>query len=101
MPTTATGPTPSFLVTVDFDYEPRPDPFSDYRSGFEIRTTLRCRTIRVSTHAADGVARAAREYRFGYEQAPFNGVSLLTRVDVVGIDDQCRRPAAATSRCRR
>ena len=48
---------PAFLVTVDFDYEPRPDPFSDYRAGFEIRTTLRCRTIRVSTHAADGVAR--------------------------------------------
>jgi hypothetical protein len=35
---------PSFLVTVDFEYEPepRPDPFSDYRSGFEIRTTRRC-----------------------------------------------------------
>ena len=34
---------PSFLVRVDFDYEQRPDPFSDYRAGFEIRTTLRCR----------------------------------------------------------
>jgi RHS repeat-associated protein len=79
---------PSFLVAVDFAYVPRPDPFSDYRAGFEIRSSLRCTTIGVATHAADGVRRAVREYRLGYEQAPFNGVSLLARVDVVGIDDQ-------------
>ena len=78
---------PSFLVTVDFGYEPRPDPFSDYRAGFEVRTTTRCRAIRVSTHAADGVPRAAREYRLAYTQALFNNVSQLTRIDVVGIDD--------------
>jgi YD repeat-containing protein len=83
---------PSFLVEVDFEYEPRPDPFSDYRSGFEIRTSLRCHTIRVTTHAADGIARAAREYRFGYQQAAFNGVSLLTQIDAVGIDDQDLSP---------
>ena len=85
---------PSFLVTVDFEYEPepRPDPFSDYRAGFEIRTTRRCHTIRVSTHAADGINRVAREYRLGYEQAPFNGVSLLTRVDAVGVDGQAQPP---------
>ena len=77
---------PSFLVQVRFDYEPRPDPFSTYRSGFEIRTTQRCRTIRVVTQAADGVSRVACEYRFSYETAAFNGASLLTRVDVVGID---------------
>ena len=65
-PTTVTGPAPSFLVTVDFEYEPRPDPFSDYRAGFEMRTTLRCHTIRVTTHAADGITRVAREYRLGY-----------------------------------
>jgi RHS repeat-associated protein len=79
---------PAFLVTVDLDYEPRPDPFSDYRSGFELRTTQRCHTIRTTTHAADGIARVAREYRFAYDQATFNGVSLLATVDVVGIDDQ-------------
>ena len=83
---------PSFLVRVEFDYEQRPDPFSDYRSGFEIRTTLRCSKIRISTHAADGAARAVREYRFSYEQAPFNGASQLTRVEVVGIDDQTGMP---------
>lgn len=79
---------PSFLVAVDFDYESRPDAFSDHRSGFEVRTSLRCRTVRVTTHAADGIARVARECRFSYQQAGFNGVSLLTRVDVVGIDGQ-------------
>ena len=79
---------PSFLVEVDFEYEPRPDPFSDYRAGFELRTSLRCHTIRVTTHAADGIARVAREYRLGYQQAAFNGASLLTDVDVAGIDDQ-------------
>jgi RHS repeat-associated protein len=79
---------PSFLVEVDFEYETRPDPFSDYRPGFELRTSLRCHTIRVTTHAADGIARAARQYQFSYQQAPFNGLSLLTQVDVVGIDDQ-------------
>jgi RHS repeat-associated protein len=78
---------PSFLVSVDFEYEPRPDPFSEFRSGFEVRTTLRCHTIRLTTHAVDGVARVVQEQRFGYEQAPFNGASLLTRVDIEGIDE--------------
>ncbi|MFD1322658.1 SpvB/TcaC N-terminal domain-containing protein [Micromonospora sonneratiae] len=78
---------PSFLVTVEFEYEARPDPFSDHRAGFEIRTSLRCRTVRVVTHAADGVPRTSREYRLTYTQASFNGTSLLHRIDVVGIDD--------------
>jgi hypothetical protein len=40
---------------VEFEYEPRPDPFSDHRAGAEIRGTLRCRTTRVTTHAADTI----------------------------------------------
>ncbi|WP_344663342.1 SpvB/TcaC N-terminal domain-containing protein [Catenulispora yoronensis] len=78
---------PSFLVAVEFDYEPRPDARSDRRPGFEVRTTLRCRTIRIATQTADGTRRVAREYRVGYTSAPFTGVSLLTRIDVVGIDE--------------
>ncbi|MFJ3779872.1 SpvB/TcaC N-terminal domain-containing protein [Streptomyces sp. NPDC090075] len=78
---------PAFLVTVDFKYSSRPDPFSDHRAGFEVRTSLRCDTIRVTTHAADGVARVAREYRLAYRQAPFNGVSLLASVTAVGMDE--------------
>ncbi|MEV0220413.1 SpvB/TcaC N-terminal domain-containing protein [Streptomyces sp. NPDC050704] len=85
---------PAFLVTVDFGYSTRPDPFSDYRAGFEIRTSLRCDTVRVTTHAADGSARVAREYRLGYEQAAFNGASLLAGVTCVGIDESA--PATGT-----
>jgi hypothetical protein len=40
-----------FLVSVTFNYEERPDPFSDYRAGFEIRTNRRCISIEVRTHA--------------------------------------------------
>lgn len=78
----------SFLVEVVFDYKSPPDPFSDYRARFSIRRALQHRTIPVTTHAADGVAQVAREYRLGDEQAVFNGASVLARVPVVGVDDQ-------------
>jgi RHS repeat-associated protein len=78
---------PSFLVTVEFDYETRPDPFSEHRAGFEVRTSLRCCAVRIVTHAA-GVDRVAREYRLQYQQAEFTGCSLLTKVDTVGVDDE-------------
>ncbi len=74
-----------FLVSVSFEYEDRPDPFSDYRSGFEIRTTKRCARIVVQTHT--GQDRLVREYRFGYANDPHNSVSLLTSVAVIGYDD--------------
>ncbi|MET7426681.1 SpvB/TcaC N-terminal domain-containing protein [Dactylosporangium sp. NPDC005555] len=83
---------PAFLVTVDFDYEPRPDVFGDRRAGFEVRTTQRCRTIRVSTRAADGVTRVAMEYRLTYTSAAFNGASLLTLVEPVGVDGDATEP---------
>jgi RHS repeat-associated protein len=38
---------PQFLVKVEFVYEQRPDAFSEYRSGFEIRTGKRCTRILV------------------------------------------------------
>ena len=38
---TAQGET-KYLVSVTFFYADRPDPFSDYRAGFEARTTKRC-----------------------------------------------------------
>jgi Tc toxin complex TcA C-terminal TcB-binding domain/Salmonella virulence plasmid 65kDa B protein len=58
---------PQFLIIVEFVYEkpdvpisgnrrsdqlrPRPDPYSEYRSGFEIRTRKRCTRIVVRTNA--------------------------------------------------
>jgi RHS repeat-associated protein len=93
-----------FFVSVTFDYkkETRPDPFSDYRAGFEIRTGWRCREITVSTHADQ--TRRVRSYRLDYldelidvhevraELAPLNRVSLLSRVVVTGHDDEQSDP---------
>ena len=76
-----------FLVSVTFEYEAteRPDGFSDFRSGFEIRTALRCRAITVRTHA--DVERLVRRYEFGYRNDTANGVSLLSSVTVTGYGD--------------
>ncbi|MEW2330275.1 SpvB/TcaC N-terminal domain-containing protein [Micromonospora chersina] len=80
-----TEASPRFAVRVSLFYEQRTDPFSEYRAGFEIRTTRRCARIRVETDT--DAARPVREYRFGYTTATGNGVSLLTSVQVVGFDD--------------
>jgi hypothetical protein len=56
------------MVVVTFHYEDRPDPFSDYRAGFEIRTSRRCRSILLETHA-DRV-RPVRRYEFSYGRDP-------------------------------
>ena len=77
--------TPSFLVTVTFEYEDRADAFSEYRSGFEIRTSKRCKAILVETHADADYK--VRRYEFAYRQAELNDLSLLTRVNIVGFDD--------------
>ena len=73
---------PAAVVTMELDYEPRPDPVSDHRAGFEIRTSLRCRTLRVVTQAADGVARVANTYRLGYARG-----SVLTGMEAVGPEE--------------
>lgn len=72
-----------FLVSVTFNYEERPDPFSEHRPGFEIRTTRRCTTIEIRTHADR--ERLVRTYRLVYldqrglpgGQVPLNTASLL------------------------
>jgi RHS repeat-associated protein len=82
-----------FLVLVTFEYEDRPDPFSEYRAGFEIRTHKRCTKIKIQTHAGEG--RPVRTYDLVYlderddveQPLPPNGVSLLSQVRVLGYDD--------------
>ncbi|HEX5717699.1 MAG TPA: SpvB/TcaC N-terminal domain-containing protein, partial [Thermoanaerobaculia bacterium] len=81
-----------FLLTVDLDYEDRPDPFSDHRAGFEVRTRQRCVRIALSTHA--GEERLVRSWELAYldqrpelaDLLPANAVSLLSRVRVAGHD---------------
>jgi RHS repeat-associated protein len=75
-----------FLVSVQFEYESRSDAFSDYRSGFEIRTTRRCKAILIKTHADNEYA--VRRYEFDYSNQTRNGASHLQAIRVVGFDDQ-------------
>jgi RHS repeat-associated protein len=85
-----------FLVSISFVYDERPDPFSDFRAGFEIQTRLRCTRIEVRTHA--DVERLVRTYELAYvdqrvragdlppDRQPANGLSLLSQVRMVGHD---------------
>jgi hypothetical protein len=90
------NPVEKFLVSVTFVYEERPDPFSDHRAGFEIRTRRRCTSIEIRTHADR--ERLIRTYRLIYldqrglpiEQLPLNSVSLLSQVLVEGHDGERR-----------
>ncbi len=71
---------PSFLVKVVFDWEDRPDPFSSYRAGFEVRTSKRCHRIAVQVGGRDQTV-----YSFSYSQAE-NGLSRLAQIQRVGFD---------------
>lgn len=75
----------NFLISVSFDYEDRPDPFSEFRAGFEIRTSQRCSRIVVASHA--GPERRVREYRLIYDNSALNGASNLRQLEIVGFDD--------------
>ena len=91
------APVDKFLVSVKFVYEERPDPFSDHRAGFEIRTRRRCTSIEIRTHADR--ERLVRTYRLIYldqrglpiEQPPLNAVSLLSQVLVEDHDGERRK----------
>ena len=76
-----------FLVTVKFEYEDRPDAFSDYRPGFEVRTTNLCKAILIETHADQDYKVRRYEFKYSSNNA-LNGVSHLTAVSIVGFDDQ-------------
>src|SRR5262249_52138345 len=82
--------TAQYLVTVKIllDPQPRPDPFSDHRPGFELRTTQRVAAIETWTNAATPVL--ARRVELSYADqtgiSPANSVSLLTQVSGTGVD---------------
>ncbi|HJR85266.1 MAG TPA: SpvB/TcaC N-terminal domain-containing protein, partial [Nitrososphaeraceae archaeon] len=85
---------PNFLVRVRFLYDTRYDSFSEYRSGFEIRTRKRCKKIKISTHADS--EKLVSTYHLSYmdeepdilvtQQLPPNRISLLTSITVEGHD---------------
>lgn len=72
------------LVHVSFEYEERPDPFSTYRSGFEVRTTRRCTRITIETDTDQ--VRRSRSYELRYDNTHLNGVSLLCEIQSIGHD---------------
>jgi RHS repeat-associated protein len=78
---------PEFLVSVKFVYEPRPDPFSDHRGGFEVRTVRRCTRIDIATHP-DGDDIPVRSYHLAYEDGAANHVSLLSEIRLEGRDGE-------------
>lgn len=82
---------PSFLVQVNFNYEDRPDAFSTYKQGFEVRTKQRCNSLEIYTNAASLIK--TKTYHFNYldetspaAQIPLNKVSMLASVQVEGHD---------------
>ncbi|MCL4236604.1 MAG: VCBS repeat-containing protein, partial [Deltaproteobacteria bacterium] len=93
---------PSFLVAVRFTYAARPDPFSDYRAGFEIRTVRRCTRIDVETRPG-GVATPVRTYHLRYldeipnAALPLDGTSLLAEIQVEGHDGTSSQSMPALS----
>jgi RHS repeat-associated protein len=91
-----------FNVRVVFDYgghrgeapgpepagtpDPRPDPFSVYTAGFEVRTIWRCRRLLVYTSHPElfvGAPVLTRSLTLTYDQGT-TGLSLLTRVEQRG-----------------
>ncbi|MBS1686826.1 MAG: VCBS repeat-containing protein, partial [Bacteroidetes bacterium] len=82
----------AYMVRVEFVYEDRPDPFSDHKAGFETRTVKRCNKINIYTNPENGEI-LTKSYLFKYSDTelavdarPFNGVSLLCKVEVIGYD---------------
>src|SRR4029077_18012338 len=88
----------TFLSPIDFSSDERPDPFSDCRAGFDIRTRKRCSRIEISSHA-DG-DQLVRRYRLVYldqpaappEELPLNRISLLSQIIVEASDEQPALP---------
>ena len=66
---------------VAFEYEERPDPTRNGRSGFPRRTTRRCRSI---TLALADPERVLRTWRLRYDRASHTGESLLWSVQLTG-----------------
>jgi hypothetical protein len=78
---------PSYLAEISVSYQDRPDPFSDRRAGFEVRTRKRATAMQV--RSGDPLVLSHR-YEFGYADGGPAGqltpASLLTKVTKTGHD---------------
>lgn len=81
---------PKFAVTVTIQYsddaQPRPDPFSDRRPGFELRTTRRATGIDVATVGSGGEPMTVVELEYADQtgEGPVSSMSLLNSIRVSG-----------------
>ena len=75
------------IYTVRFEYERRPDALSEFRGGFERRTTLRCSRIALHVEPVDPAA-AVRTWNLEYQEAPLSALSLLHSITLVGHDPE-------------
>ena len=70
------------VFRLEFIYENRPDPWSQFDAGFEIRTSQRC--ARIELHQDRLPDTLTRVIAFEYETAPYTRASLLRRVELTG-----------------
>ena len=80
---TSDSPTPTY--TEQCDWPSRPDPFSDYAAGFEVRTHRLCRNVLVFhqfDELEDGKATLVRQLQLEHETSPAG--ALLKGVSVIG-----------------
>ena len=66
-------------------YEQRPDVMHSGRSGFSVRTRLRC--VRIERHTLTAVPTLSVHYDLTYTEAEGSRQSLLTQIALVGEDD--------------
>jgi RHS repeat-associated protein len=71
------------MFRLEFEYEERPDPFSTYEAGFELRTGLRLARIILHNDRLEPHTQM-RTFRFEYRSAPHTGTSLLRSVQISG-----------------
>lgn len=79
------------IYRLEFSYESREDSYSDFRSGHEVRTALRCKSIDVLLLKPS--SQPIKSYRLKYEQAKYSRVSLLKEVGLTAIDKPSGGPA--------
>ncbi len=80
-------------MTIEFNYELRPDIITDYRPRFELKTAYRCTSIDMF---ADGIA--VRSYAMGYEPvSDMQPLSLLASVTQYGRDGISALPPSSFS----
>jgi RHS repeat-associated protein len=85
---------PSYLVSVNLSYAARPDPFSDRRPGFDLRTSQRAKRITITIQTDQPALATTIDLTYADElgAAPSSEVSLLAAITVSGYDRSATPP---------